>query len=109
MSMKARLCALLTVAGLSLAADVYSQNLSFMTPTARIFHSQAGQPLSGSSRATITETVREFLRAQGHSEGTLDSLSLVSQSKAPSTGVTHARFVQRVEGLDVTAFMSRRR
>ncbi len=38
---------------------------------------------------------------RGHNQATLDSLTLVSEARAPQTGVTHARFVQRIQGVDV--------
>jgi extracellular elastinolytic metalloproteinase len=92
----------LTAAALSLAASVYAQGAApFRAPEPRITRSESGRPLTPPSKAGTIDVVREFLRARGHNQPTLDSLTLVSEARAPQTGVTHARFVQRIQGVDV--------
>ena len=101
MSLKIRVGVLLSAAGISLAASVHAQNAQFRSPGPRITRSQAGQPLTGPSQATSIDIIREYLRALGHGQATLDSLVPISETKAPRDGVTHVRLGQRVEGVDV--------
>jgi hypothetical protein len=102
MSLRAFACALSTAAVLALTSTALAQGAApFSTPEVRIARATLSQALTGTSRAATSDIVRGYLRAQGHSQATLDSLALVSEGRSSRTGVTHARFVQRVQGLDV--------
>ncbi len=102
MSLKVRVCALSIAGVLSLTSAALAQGAApFSPPDVRIARGSADKALTGTSRATAIDIVRSYLRAQGHSQATVESLALVSEGRSPRTGVTHARFVQRVEGLDV--------
>ena len=102
MSLTLRVCALSIAGVLSLTSAAFAQGAApFSAPDVRIARSSSGTALTPTSRAATIEIVRGYLRAQGHGQATVDSLALVSEGRSPRTGVTHARFVQRVQGLDV--------
>ena len=102
MSLRGFACALSTAAVLALTSTALAQGAAaFSAPEVRIARSSSGKALTGTSRAATIDIVRGYLRAQGHSQATLNSLALVSEGRSSRTGVTHARFVQRVQGLDV--------
>ncbi len=103
MSLKVFVCALSTLATmLSFASQAAAQAaVPFSAPEVRIARATAAKALTGTSRAATIDIVRGYLRAQGHSQASLDSLTLVSEGRSERTGVTHARFVQRVQGLDL--------
>ena len=102
MSLKVFVCALSTATALSLAVQASAQGAApFSPPEVRISRGTPGGALTVSARAAAIDVVRGYLRTQGHSESTLDSLTLVSEGRSATTGVTHARFAQRVQGLDV--------
>jgi extracellular elastinolytic metalloproteinase len=102
MSLKVFVCALSMATTLALAVQASAQGaVPFSPPEVRISRGTSGRALTLSSRDAVIDVVRGYLRTQGHSESTLDSLTMVSEGKSAKTGVTHARFVQRVQGLDV--------
>ena len=102
MSLKVFVCALSTATALSLAVQASAQGAApFSPPEVRISRGTPGGALTVSARAAAIDVVRGYLRTQGHSESTLDSLTLISKGRSATTGVTHARFAQRVQGLDV--------
>jgi extracellular elastinolytic metalloproteinase len=101
MSLNPRIRVLVSVVAVMLPAVSHAQNTPFAAPPARIAHSIGSQPLTSPSQAALIDIVREFLRVRGHNQTTLDSVTLVSKSTSPRTGVTHARFAQRVAGVDV--------
>jgi extracellular elastinolytic metalloproteinase len=102
MSLRAFACALSTAAVLALTSTALAEGAApFSAPEVRIARATSSKGLTGTSRAATIDIVRGYLRAQGHSQATLDSLALVSEGRSSRTGVTHARFVQRVQGLDV--------
>ena len=73
----------------------------FDAPPSRITRGAPGQPLAQGANGDAAATVRAYLRSAGHEGGTLDSLVLASRNTVARTGVTHLRFTQRVDGLDV--------
>src|SRR5262245_60720982 len=82
------------------ASTIRAQD-AFAPPAARIVRSSPGRPLTAASNASPTAIVRQYLAASGSSGATVESLELVSQGRVARTGVTHARFLQRVGGLQV--------
>lgn len=64
-------------------------------------YQQQGHPLTGISQAAPGAVVTKFLREQGISITTANSLYVVSQYRSPVTGLTHVQMGQRVAGLRV--------
>jgi extracellular elastinolytic metalloproteinase len=74
----------------------------FEPPPARIVRAERGQVLSAPSTAAPAAIVAQYLRDHGRADATVRSLVAVGQSR-PRNGITHARFGQRVAGLQVYA------
>ena len=73
----------------------------FDAPEARITRGQAGQPLARGVATDPAGVVRDYLRSAGHTDATVDSVALAGRSVSARSGVSHLRFVQRIDGLDV--------
>jgi extracellular elastinolytic metalloproteinase len=84
-----------------LAAPASPQNPpSFEAPAARVSRGAAGSPLTLPSTASPAAVLAQYLREQGRSEATVQSL--VEASRAPGRGgIRNARFEQRAAGLPV--------
>ena len=91
---------LVLTSALSLAQQVPDQLIELKADGARVFAASRTQALTGPATSPA-EAVRSFLTAQGKSARAVDSLVRVSESEAGAGGVTHLRFGQAVNGLDV--------
>jgi Zn-dependent metalloprotease len=67
---------------------------------ARVFAASRGQGLTGPA-GSPGEAVRQFLGSQGKSARALDSLVRGPESSSLTGGITHLRYTQQVNGLDV--------
>lgn len=91
---------LVLTSSLTLAQQVPDQLIELKADGARVFAAARSQALTGPA-ASPAAAVRSFLTARGKSARALDSLVLVSESNAGASGVTHLRYGQAVNGLDV--------
>ena len=73
----------------------------FDAPPARVARGSVAQPLLQVPGADAADVVRAYLRTAGHSDATIASLVVAGRSTSASTGLTHLRFTQRANGLDV--------
>lgn len=92
--------AVLLAAVLSPAALAADQPLDPSAQRARVFSSEAGQPLSSASESSPAAAVASFLGAHVHAQRTLDSLQQVAENRTDK-GLTHLRLEQQVAGLQV--------
>jgi hypothetical protein len=94
--------ALLSIVASLAPAQQAPETLIDLTATvARVFVAPPGQALAPASTGGHAATVGAFLRGQGRPQSAIDSLFLESEHRSPVTGVTHYRFQQRLQGLDV--------
>jgi len=70
-------------------------------PEARIAQSTTGAKLTAPSSAAALSILGAYLRSRGHSDATVQSMTLVSENRVERTGVTHLRLEQRAGGLQV--------
>ena len=70
-------------------------------PEARITQSTRGARLTAPSNAGALQVLSAFLRSRGHSDLTVRSMVVVSESRVERTGITHLRLEQRASGLQV--------
>src|SRR5687767_13019508 len=89
---------LLTCVVVSLATAAAAQNRAFDVPAART--SQGPGALTLPSNASPRATLVQYLRAQGRSDATANSIAESARS-AGRQGITHAQFEQRVGGVAV--------
>lgn len=73
----------------------------FSGHSARIYRAQNGRTLTARSANPAGQIVRGFLRANGHSDETLNTLRPGKENHVARTGLTHLQYEQEVAGLKV--------
>ena len=82
-------------------ASAQEQARDFSADSARTHRAPRGGFLTPPSPAPRVDIVMDFLRVQGHTSETANSLILESENFVSRTGITHARLRQQVAGLEV--------
>ena len=82
-------------------ASAQEQARDFSANSARTHRAPRGGFLTPPSSAPRVDIVMDFLRDQGHTNETANSLILESENFVSRTGITHARLRQQVAGLEV--------
>ena len=82
-------------------ASAQEQARDFSADSARTHRAPRGGFLTPPSSAPRVDIVMDFLRDQGHTNETANSLTLESENFVSRTGITHARLRQQVAGLEV--------
>ena len=82
-------------------ASAQDQARDFSPDSARVYRAAAGESLAPPSGGSPFDVVTGFLRGQGRSDATANSLVLESSSTNGRSGVTHTRLRQQVAGMTV--------
>lgn len=82
-------------------ASAQDQARDFSPDSARVYRASAGESLAPPSGGSPFDVVTDFLRGQGQSDATANSLVVESSSTDSRSGVTHTRLRQQVAGMTV--------
>ena len=91
----------LLAASLSLAVHAAGNPVRPNDLATRVSHAQAGRALTLPTQAAPAAVVSEYLRRKGHSDSTVRSLKLKSQSRGLRNNQVHLRLAQEIGGLPV--------
>ena len=83
------------------AASAQDQARDFSPDSARVYRASDGESLAPPSGGSAFDVVTGFLRGQGRSDATANSLVVESSSTDSRSGVTHTRLRQQVAGMTV--------
>ena len=83
------------------AASAQDQARDFSPDSARVYRASDGESLTPPSGGSAFDVVTGFLRGQGRSDATANSLVVESSSTDSRSGVTHTRLRQQVAGMTV--------
>ena len=83
------------------AASAQDQARDFSPDSARVYRAADGESLTPPSGGSAFDVVTGFLRGQGRSNATTNSLVLESTNTNGRSGVTHTRLRQQVAGMTV--------
>ncbi len=83
------------------AASAQEQARDLTAQSANVHRASGGEGLTSPSGAAPATIVAEFLRSVGHGRDTVSSLRLTGENPVARSGLTHLRFGQEVDGLQV--------